>query len=389
MKKSILGFYLYRIFSRLYFHVPVLFVYFYQLGLSVVQIELLLAIYGIVLILAPKAVIRLKNRYRQKTIIVIGELIKAGGLLCFILSDKLVILILAQILSGLGYSFTAGSDSNLLRKIFGTYKGDKYEYKQIEAKSNSYMYISFLTAGVLGSMIFSVNNSFVFLASAISNLLSMAAIMLMREPVDVGQGSAARQENDKEEEAKEIQTGEAGFWKKYYALSRAVTLASFTGFLPYYFFLGVNINLFYFSAVLSLFNLFAFLSSRLVIKLGEKFGYKVLAIGTSSILVFAFFIFSISDNVLICIANTSLLGLASGGVRPITLTNINKSSIGQGLRIKILSSMEQLYGFWNASLLVVGGFIIQFVGFRILMLVIAALYAALIILNSIKLKKAR
>ncbi|HHQ1917685.1 TPA: MFS transporter, partial [Staphylococcus aureus] len=47
MNKLILGIYLYRIFSRAYFYLPFLLIYFLIQGYSIIQLEILMASYGI------------------------------------------------------------------------------------------------------------------------------------------------------------------------------------------------------------------------------------------------------------------------------------------------------------------------------------------------------
>ncbi|HGZ9414624.1 TPA: hypothetical protein ACOGFG_002268, partial [Staphylococcus aureus] len=46
MNKLILGIYLYRIFSRAYFYLPFLLIYFLIQGYSIIQLEILMASYG-------------------------------------------------------------------------------------------------------------------------------------------------------------------------------------------------------------------------------------------------------------------------------------------------------------------------------------------------------
>lgn len=401
MKKNMISFYLYRIFSRLYFHVPMLFVYFYTYGISVVEIEFLLAVYGVVLIIAPKIVVKFKNKYKQKSIIIVGELIKIMGLLCFVLTKNIFVLIIGQIFSGLGYSFIAGTDSNLLKLLFGTYKGNAYDYKKVEANSNSYMFVAFLGAGVLGSVLFQTNNQLIFICSIASSALAIISTCFitekkeLKEPQEISIPDKDTENADVVEELKDTisnqsvvlqKNKELSFWKNYYALSRAVTLATFVGFLPYYFFLVTDVNLYYFSAILSLFNLFGFVSSRVVIRLEQRFGNKVMAVCTSAILIVAFIVFSVSDNIIISIINLSLLGLASGIIRPITMISINQYDLIQSDRIKIVSSMEQIYGFWNASLLIIGGIILNYFGFQQLMLVIMLVYLLLILINVLRIR---
>ncbi|MCB2355034.1 hypothetical protein [Clostridium estertheticum] len=65
--------------------------------------------------IAPKLIGSIKNVIKRKYTIMIGEGIKALGLICLINGNDFTILIIGQILSGLGYSFTAGTDSILLK----------------------------------------------------------------------------------------------------------------------------------------------------------------------------------------------------------------------------------------------------------------------------------
>lgn len=380
MKRSMTGFYCYRIFSRLYFHIPMLFVYFYEAQLSVIEIELMLAVYGLVLMTAPKLLVNFKNSHKQKSVIMCGEAIKAAGLLCLVLSWNTAVLLLGQILCGLGYSFTAGTESVLLRKLFQGYKGSEYEYKHVESKSNSYMYISFLTGGVLGSIVYQMNYQLIFFLSVFSNILAFISMFAVKEQENItAKPEAAQSAKEKVLFHETPQQKDAGlsFWKIYYALSRAFALAAFVGFLPYYFFLVVDTDIYWFSAILSLFNLFGFLSSRVTAELGKRFGYRIPAVCTSVILAAGLIVFAISDSLIISVLNISLLGLASGGVRPITLANLNVKDMSQSDRTKALSSMEQQYGFWNAFLLIAGGLALVHLGFTTLMLGLALSYALL------------
>jgi MFS family permease len=357
-----------------------LFVYFYTVGLSVWEIELLLAVYGITLIFAPKFTKKFKNQNKQQITLIVGEMIKAFGLICFVVTKDVWILAIGQILSGLGYSLTAGTDSSLLRKLSDTYEEDKYEYKAVEAKSNSYMFISFLVAGVLGSVIFKIDPRLVFLLSIFANMLSLISARLINDTSEITETKIATVIETVSDEERLVNDKTIFFWKNYYALSRAFTLATFVGFLPYYFFIVVDVNLYYFSAILSLFNLFGFLSSRVIVKLEKSWGYKKLTVVTSCLLIVGLMVFCFSNNLLISVINISLLGLASGGVRPITMANINKKEMNNFQRTKILSSMEQNYGFWNALLLLSGGLILTFFGFKTLMVSFVLMYLILILL---------
>ncbi|MCY6355875.1 hypothetical protein [Clostridium sp. ZS2-4] len=58
----------------------------------------MLAIYGLVLMVAPKLIEGIKNVGKRKYAIIIGEVIKALGLICFINGSSFAVLIIGQIL---------------------------------------------------------------------------------------------------------------------------------------------------------------------------------------------------------------------------------------------------------------------------------------------------
>ena len=177
-KTNILLFYTYRIFSRLYFHLAVLFVYFYINDIDFFYIELLLAIYGITLMISSQWKSKLFSHLSERTIISLGEIIKAVGLLCFTFEPHMAVLVIAQILSGVGYSLTAGTDSSLLKKMLP--EEEKNSYKLIESSSNSYMFLSLLLAGIIGSILFKLNPHYVFYSSIGSNIICLISIWGLR-----------------------------------------------------------------------------------------------------------------------------------------------------------------------------------------------------------------
>ena len=386
MKKDINFFYSYRFFSKLYFHVPILFVFFFLKKLSIIEIEFMLAIYGLVLMIAPKSIGNLKNIYKKKYIIIIGEIIKSLGLACFLNGNQFLTLILGQILSGLGYSFTAGTDSILLKSLLQEHGKDNdynYEYKKIESNSNSYMFIAFLTAGIFGSIIFKWNQNSPFYLSIFSNIISIFSMLMISENKNIKGNIKVKNEKIILIVDKKLQN-EISFWKSYYSISRAFTLGSFVGFLPYFFFVVIDVNMYYFGLILSIFNFTGFIMSRIILKISNKIGYKKLTIITLVLLAGALLSFGIFTDVIAGVVAIALLGIASGGVRPLTLSHLNTLELTSNERMKIISSMEQQYGFWNVVFLISGGIILTKYEFNQLMIVFSSMYLIIIIFLYIK-----
>lgn len=370
--KNIFLFYTYRIFSRLYFHVAVLFIYFYTNKLSIMNIEILLAIYGITLMLGSHWKNKIFLNVSEKYIISIGELIKAIGLFLFTIQSHIVVFIIAQVLSGIGYSLTAGTDSRLLKKILPN--NDSDTYKSIESSSNSYMFLSFLIAGITGSILFELNPHLVFYGSICSNIICLITIWNLKVNKQSSQDNKSNLQIDKQ-----IINQFEKFWINYYAVSRAFPLAIFVGFLPYFLFVTVNINLYYFGIVLSLFTLSGSLSARFLVRIYKKVGYKQVLLITVLLTLFSMILLSIVTDLLLSIVVVALLGFASGGVRPLTVSNLTTENSNKEKQSYLFASMEKLYGFWNATLLVIGGILFNYLGFNGIMVLFTILYGSLIL----------
>lgn len=371
---NLIFFYLYRICSRSYFHLPVLFVYFYIQEISILKIELLLAIYGAMLIFTGKWNALFAKIMSPKSMIACGELIKALGLTCFIFTTNIWILIIGQILSGIGYGVTAGTDASLLREIFNNKRTDAY--KKVEATSNSYMFISFLLSGIIGSMIFNYNHQGVFYFSIFANIVSIISILLVpnhqeyrnSQNANVSEPVTPLQINKEKPSPSNL------FWKNYYALSRAFSQAIFVGFLPYLFFIQTTVNFYFFGIVLSLFTLGGFISARFIIKLSKTFGTNVVSTLTIILSIISISLFSISESSIVNILAISLLGISNGGVRPLTLSNLDTSNMDSKQRSSFFSSMEKQYGILNMFILILGGLLFTILEFRMIMLIFATIY---------------
>ncbi|KYD28915.1 MFS transporter [Geobacillus sp. B4113_201601] len=374
MRRNLLFFYMYRIFSRLYFHLAVLFLYFYLNNIDILHIELLLAIYGITLMVSSQWSSKLTKYISEKYIIAIGELVKATGLLFFTFELHFYTLVIAQILSGIGYSLTAGTDSSLLRHIL--LNEDSSKYKKVESSSNSYMFISFLLAGIVGSILFKFDQLYVFYGSICANFISFLAIL------SIGTDKSERKQVQETIVGNNTQmenTSLENFWKNYYAISRAFPLAIFIGFLPYFLFRVIEVNLYYFGVVLSLFTLLGFSSARLLVRLNNTFSYKNLTLATTVFSIIAMILLGVSNNFVLSVIAVALLGFSSGGVRPLTLSNLNTNKMDARQRTALFSSMEKLYGFWNAFLLILGGVLFDILGFQKLMIFFTLFYIVLLL----------
>ena len=86
------------------------------------------------------------------------------------------------------------------------------------------------------------------------------------------------------------------------------------------------------------------------------------------------FLLSMVSNVYMSIVVVTLLGFASGGVRPLTVSTLSGEISNGKKQNYVFSSMGKLYGFWNASLLIIGGILFDHLGFNGIMVLFTVVY---------------
>ncbi|HAZ5370785.1 hypothetical protein LCD22_16065, partial [Staphylococcus aureus] len=142
MNKLILGIYLYRILSRAYFYLPFLLIYFLAQNYSIMQLEILMATYGVAAFLFGLykekifRIYQIKDAYK----LIVSEVFKIIGLILLLYPSHFYILLVAQLLLGLSYSIMAGVDTSII-------KMNIKNHKLIQNKSNGYMFLSLLISG--------------------------------------------------------------------------------------------------------------------------------------------------------------------------------------------------------------------------------------------------
>lgn len=389
VEQSVKFFYFYRISSRLYFHLPILFPFFFLIDTGVFLTEVLLATYGLSITLASNLNIStvLLSYLRQKYVVAIGELLKAIGLLLIIRGTMVShvnfwLPLIGQIIGGVGFSIAISTDTSLLRSIIET--ETKYSFRKIQGQAQSYMFLSTLVAGSIGSILFDYEAHWPFYSSLLANFVAITSILLVQEDKEPSiKGNKKVEKKYSPQETKLKLDPDQTFWVNFYALSRSFTLAPFVGFIPF-FFVMLGVDPYLFGAVLSLFSIGAFFSARYSNQLAAAFTMKFfMPIITGSMLI-SMFLFSFFEHFpnyfMVGLIAIFLLGLGAGGVRPLSTSNLKLNSLTSQHRTKLLSSMELRFGILNACMLVVGSWLLTEYNFQILMLSLAGLYIFLLLL---------
>lgn len=382
MPYNLLLFILYRVTSRLYFHLPVLFLHLYTAEIGFFNVIALLALYGLVTMATASLGTRLLPYLRQKNIIALGELLKAAGIVLTIAGTRVAatdfwVVALAQVVGGCGFSLAISTDSSLLAKLATGSPPDTFG--KIQARSQSLMFIATLLAGSLGGILFAYEAHWPFYASLLVALASALLIFLVREPWMPAAAAGA----PRGAPPLVLQPGQL-FWTRFYSLSRAFTMAPFVGFLPFYFIM-IGVDPFLFGAVLGLFTLSGFVAALYTGAFLQRFGINALLGVTVGSMLVAMLLFGCStwlsrqgiDYFPVGLLAIGLLGLGSGGVRPVTMGNINLAALSPPHRTMLLSGMERNFGVYNGLLLLAGGVLLVEFSFQVLMVALALLYLVL------------
>lgn len=365
MSRDLRILYAYRIVSRLYFHLPVLFVFFVLQGFSVFEAELLLGAFGLAVTLSFPLGARLRRGLRLKWIVALGELAKLAGLGLVVVSGDPWLAAVGQAVNGVGFGLTQGTDPALLGKV----APDPEANARAQANTQSWMFLAVLVAGVAGAFAFDADREAVFLASMGSALVAAVLVVLVREdapaPTSAAAAAAAPALTPSAQEE---------WWMRYYVLLRAVTLAVFVGFLPYLFFERLELSLQWFGTVLGVFSVAAFVGARYAVLAMRTLGEGRMMQVTVALNVGALVLLATEPPIGVALVGMLLLGLSAGGVRPLTMSGLGER------RGQLAGVMERRFGLLNAGVLVAGGALLDLTDFRTLLVALTVVYVVALLL---------
>ncbi len=317
----------YRILSRAYFHLPLLVLFFSNLGYKFKEIIFLILVYSLTSFIFLIFKNKITNFTNLKKKVYASELFKIIGLLCFIfLNNNIIFLIIGQILLSLSYSLQIGVDTLMINQ--------KYQGKirmHVQASTNSYMFLSLLISAIIGGIVYSINIVFPFILSLLGALLIIWITIRNRDQYSV-KIEAKKESSDLSKNYLPI---------IYYGLSRGIVLTLFIAVIPFLL-LEKNISPIIFVLILSMYTLAGFVSSKYYLKINKTYLFKV----TISLLLILFGIIFIALNSLISIAiGLIFFGIGVGLVRPLAMEKIRSPSH--------FNTMETMYFIVNIIILVI------------------------------------
>lgn len=371
MNRNVRLFMAYRVVSRLYFHLPVLFLLFWFLRAEYSTVTLLLATYSGASTIASDLAPRLSRILPAMRLVLLGEGMKSIGLALLVFGTlpgqvSIPVLLIAQLIGGTGFALALAADGGLLRVVAPG--ADAKTLGQIQGRTQSMMFIATLVAGFIGGVLFDHEMHWALYAGIGASVMSMMVVLFIAEPplqpvpVSLVAGAAQQPTAPIQFKLSRNQTT----WVGFYAITRGFALAPFIGLLPLHFALQ-NVDPYLFGIVLGLFTLGGFLvalwGAPVLSWLGPQGGVWLTFGGIAGSLA----IFAVSDMLehwgidifsssLVAI---SLLGIAAGSIRSVVTTRMDLQSLTMPQRIMVFARMERLFGYLSAFLLICFGELVE------------------------------
>lgn len=387
LDNTIIRFYLYRFISRLSFYVPVLVVYFLAMDLNMTQIAVLIAAYGGMTSFTslPPVTMYLTSIFTAKKMLMLGEILKALSVGLTYFSSDIVstvnshfwVLLIAQLIGGIGYSFAAGSDGRFLFTYCKEY--DIPDYKQHEAHSSSTVFLSFLGAGVVGGIVSIVNIRLPFLLTLPAHIVCAILAISFRDIKQV-KNSPKKKEKEKSTLMQELRNTELVSHMLYYSVSRAIIITLNVSIFPVYFFQTLEIPVWLFGIIFGSYTLTSFFVGKSTIKLREGFGEQKFSLFLIGCVLCTLVLLSFVHSKLV-VLSPIIMYIMAGAIRPHTTTRINIAVKDNKNRANIIALMEGGFGFFNVIFVLVCYVILQkydiYAVFQILLVFATALYGFL------------
>lgn len=304
----------YRVASRSYFHLPILVAYFYHYHLGYLQIFVALALYGGMAAFFPRVAAPLFARLSMTSSLIAGEVTKAAGLVLLLWPQQYWLILCAQVVSGIGFSLTVGTDAALARVLRPTGR----DARRDESLVQTGMFAASFLAGALGALGFSLATRLPIVASAVvAGSCAVIAASLVKaapqeSPATVGAGVGSSRA-----------TGHGwNTWQSYYAVNRAVLLVLFTGLIPILILVDHPVRVAFFGVLLGLYTIGGLVASQTVPVLQRR-GHEDWVLAITGVGLVAGTALLLAGPAFIGMA-LAVLGVAGGLIRPAALSGLSQ-----------------------------------------------------------------
>ncbi len=372
MNKNLKLFLAYRIFSRMYFHLPILFLLFWSLQITYLTATILLAAYSAASTIASDFAPKLSKVMVVSSVVLIGEVMKVSGLALLVLGTmpgdaQIMLCLLGQLIGGAGFSIALSADGSLLRQV--ALDTDQKRLGLIQSKAQSWMFIATLLAGFMGGILYDHQPHWALYAGIFSSLIALLIVVYIMHRTGYEKCEDIQSKSNSkpvsEESSPLILNRMQVIWTGFYSITRAFALAPFIGLLPLHFSLQ-QVDPYLFGIVLGLFTLGGFLVAVYGAPILARLGLKGSLVSFCGIIA-SLGIFACSDLFELVgisyfsssLVGITLLGIAAGAIRPSTMSCLDLSNLTPLHRMSVFSRMERMFGYLCATLLACFGVLVE------------------------------
>lgn len=266
-EKNISIFLAYRFFNNMLIIGPILMLFLLWKGLNYTNIMLLQSISAVSVLLFEVPTGAVSDKITRHFALFMGSLLCFAGLLLYILGKHFLVFVAAEIILGLGMTFTSGSDTSLLYESLDNL-GRKKEYQSILGKAMSLVFIGQGVGAVFSSLLYKVNPLIPFIISMVFLAVAMVYASLFYD--------RKRTENTSSYLKHVFDSAGLIFAKKriLWALAFAIVMGiayrcSYWLYQPYFNF--VDLDVAWYGLAFLFFNLVAAFSSHYLVKKFQDF----------------------------------------------------------------------------------------------------------------------
>ncbi|WP_368186170.1 hypothetical protein [Aestuariibius sp. HNIBRBA575] len=347
-------FLLYRVVSRFSFYVPIFVVALLAAGFSFGAVGGILFVYGVATMLFGGLARRVLSSGGPAMTIALGEVAKlgsnaliGGGLLAgdaLTVSQAVGVLIAAQVLGGVGYCLAAVGDGSFLAHAGRLTDAPSEVQTRAQARSSSYMFMSFLAAGCVGAVVFQINPALPFFMTSAANLAAALVAIAGLRLAAPAKTTAGTQKAD---------AGRLTFaaWLELvsYSFMRAVVLTLQLLILPVWFFLDLKIEVAFFGVLFGLYTFSGFLGGRFFPRLAERFGARGALAAVVGVTLASMLGLGLGSTLWVTVLAPVGMFCAAGMLRPAYLPLLTQAPTATGGTTNAVPQAEQVFGALSAA----------------------------------------
>lgn len=182
VKRNITLYYFTRFFLSLMFLMPVISLFFQkEIGLTAGEIFIIEGTFSVVNILMEVPSGYLADSWRRKDTLLLGVAITLMGFCVYTIADNFWLVLLAEMILGIGFSFMSGADTALLYDSLKQH-GKKREFKKIEGFTFFIAQLGSITGGLVGGFVAQYSLRWTIYIEVMAILCALISTLFMTEP---------------------------------------------------------------------------------------------------------------------------------------------------------------------------------------------------------------